>query len=53
MEATVYLLEFGLVNVRIDLGGGYIGVTEQFLHDPQVRPPAQKVGGKTMPQGVR
>ena len=36
----------------VNLGGCKIGVSQKFLHGPEVRPSGQKLGGKTVPQGV-
>ena len=40
------------VDMCIDLCGANVGVTEQFLHHPQIRPALQKVGRKGVPQHV-
>ena len=37
----------------VDLGGGDRGVTEKFLHDPDVGTPVQQVGGEAVPQRMR
>ena len=36
------------IEVSIDLGGGYIGVSEQFLDGAQIRAGFEQVGGKGM-----
>src|SRR5690606_39246141 len=40
-------------HMRINLGGGDIGVPEQHLHHAQVRAVVEQVGGKGMAQRVR
>ena len=46
------LLEPRLRDVGVDLGGGEILVTEEFLDDAQVSSPLDKVGGVGMAKGV-
>jgi len=48
VEAVVDGFKAMLIDMRIDLGGGDIGMAEQFLNDPQVGPVAEKVGGKAV-----
>ena len=48
VEAVVDGFEAVLIDMRIDLGGGDIGMAEQFLNDPQVGTVAEKVGGKAV-----
>src|SRR5690606_37607460 len=40
-------------DVRVDLGRREVAVTEQELHDPEVRAAIQEVRGKGVPQAVR
>ncbi len=35
---AVHRLQTVGIDVRVNLGGDDVGVTEQFLHDPQIRP---------------
>ena len=37
----------------VDLRGGHRGVTEQFLHHPDIGTALKQVGGEGVPQGVR
>ena len=37
----------------INLGGGNIGMTEEFLNDAEVSPSFEEMGGKRMTQEVR
>lgn len=39
-------------NMRVDLGGGNIGVPQQHLNHAQIGAMLQQVGGKGVPQGV-
>ena len=39
-------------HVGVNLCGGEVGVTEQFLHATQIRPGVEHVRGVTMPQFV-
>ena len=39
-------------HVGVDLGGGDVGMAEQGLHPPQIRPAVQQMGGEGMPQDV-
>jgi hypothetical protein len=41
-----------LADVSVDLGGLQAGVTEEFLHHPQVSPAIEQMGGKAVPEGV-
>lgn len=41
------------VDGRIDLSGGDVGVSEEFLHVPKVGPTLQEVGREGMSQDVR
>ena len=41
-----------LAHVGVALGGGEIGMTEQFLDHPQIRPTVEKMGGESVPEGV-
>ena len=47
------ILQVLIENMGIDLGRGDIGMTQQRLDHPQVRPARQKVGGKGVAQLVR
>jgi hypothetical protein len=38
--------------MSVDLRGLQAGVTEQFLHHPQVGTPVQQVGGEAVAEGV-
>lgn len=49
---AVHVLELGFVHVRIDLGGGYVRMAEQFLHDAEVGAAGEQMRGEAMPQGV-
>src|SRR5208283_2215381 len=40
-------------HVRVDLGGGDVGVSQHGLHAAQVGAAFQQVGGKAVPDGVR
>ena len=40
------------IHMRVDLRGGDIGMTEQFLHHTQIRTASEQMRGKRMPQGV-
>ena len=48
VEAMVDGFKAVLIDMRVDLGGGDIGMAEQFLNDPQVGTVAEKVGGKAV-----
>jgi len=41
-----------VVNVRINLGSGYVNVTEHFLNASQIGPAGQQMRGKAMSQCV-
>ena len=51
--AIMGFFEVKLGNVGIYLCGGYISMTEEFLDSSKICPLHDKVGGKTMPKGVR
>src|SRR2546423_7464353 len=53
MKLPVHRFQPLLIDVRIKLRRGNIGVTEHLLDDAQVGAVAQKMGGKTMPEQVR
>ena len=38
--------------VGIDLGGRYVGVSQEFLDGTQVGAAIQHMGGKTVPEGM-
>ena len=40
-------------HVRVNLGGGNVGVAEQFLNHPQVGAVLEQVRGKAVPQHMR
>ena len=42
-----------LKHMRVDLRCGDVGMTQQLLHGPQVRPVLQQVAGEGMAQDVR
>ena len=52
MELLVDLGEALLVHVRVDLGGGDVGVAEEFLDHTEVGPILEQVGGKGVPEKV-
>src|SRR6185312_6126949 len=47
-----HLAQAVLGHVGVDLGGGDVGVAEQGLHGPKVRPALQQVGGEGVAQHV-
>ena len=46
-------LEPLLIDVRVDLSGGNVGVSQKFLNDAKIGSIFQKVGGEGMSQEVR
>ena len=36
----------------VDLGGGYVGMSQQFLNRPEVGAAAQHMSGEAMPERV-
>ena len=48
MVFGVQRLQSSACDVGIDLGSGQIGVAEQHLHGPQIRPVVEQMGGKGM-----
>jgi hypothetical protein len=40
-------------NVRVNGGGGNIGMAQQHLHSPQIGTVVQQMRGKRVAQGVR
>lgn len=42
-----------LIDVRVDLGRGNIGVTEHFLDDAQIGAIAEEMGSETVSQEMR
>lgn len=53
MGAGVFFAEALDGDVGVDLGGGQVGVAQEFLHAPEVGAVVQEVGGEGVPQGVR
>ena len=53
VKTPVNLLEPLRIDVRIDLGGRDIGVTEHFLHLTQIRSTRQQVCGEAVAERVR
>ncbi len=53
MEGAVHLFQVFVRHVGVDLGGGDALVPQHLLDRPDVRPAAEKVGGKRMTQRVR
>ena len=53
MKRVMHLLEPRVIDVRVDLRRRDAGVTEHFLHLPQVGPAGQQVRRKAVPQRVR
>lgn len=53
MVLLVDLAEAGLVDVRVELGGGDVRVAKEFLHDTEVGPAVEEVGGEGVAEGVR
>ena len=53
VEFAVDFAQARSVDVGIDFGGADVGVAEQFLDDPQVRPVFQQVRGEAVAEHVR
>lgn len=53
MGRSVHLLQVGLRDVSVDLGGREVGVPEHLLDDPQVGAPFEEVGGEGVTKRVR
>ena len=53
MEPFVDFSESRPTDVRVDLGGGDIGMSEHELQGTEVRPMLQEMGGKGVTNGVR
>src|ERR1700735_1654888 len=53
MMRAIHLLEPFLHHVRINLGGGNVGMSEHHLHRSQIRAAIQKMRGETVTQHVR
>lgn len=53
MKLLVNALKAAAIHMGIDLGGGDVGVAEEFLHRPQVGSADQKVGRETVAERVR
>ncbi len=47
------LLEPGRVEMRVNLGGGDIRMSQHQLQSPQIGALPEQMGGKGMPEGVR
>ena len=52
MIAAVLGVKIVALDVSVDLGGGEIGVPEQFLHGAQVGAAGKQVGGERVAQRV-
>ena len=48
----MYIQQFHLIYVSVDLSGGQAGVAEQFLHTAQIRSGVQEMRGKGVPELV-
>jgi hypothetical protein len=48
MCCQILLLEVGLVQVGVDLGGRQVRMTEHFLQGSQVSATGKQVGGETV-----
>ncbi len=48
----MHLLQVIPVHVRINLGGGDVGVTQHLLDGPQVGAALKQMGGKTVAEGM-
>ena len=48
VELLVHGVEAALVDVGVDLGGGDVGVAEEFLDDAEVGAAAEQVGGEAV-----
>ena len=53
MTALVYGLQSAVLDVRVDLRRGDVGVAEKFLQSTNLGAACQHVSCETMPQGVR
>ena len=52
MARAVYALESRRIDMRIDLRRGDTGVSQQFLHFPQIGASSKHVGGETVTERV-
>ena len=52
MKFFIGFQQVGKIQGGVFFGGGQVGVPQQLLDDPQVRPPLQQVGGERMAQQV-
>ena len=53
MGFSVYFQQPAQVQMGVFLGSGKAPVSQEFLDSPEVRPPAEQMGSKRMPQRVR
>src|SRR5438477_4013863 len=53
VELPVHLAQVTPIEVGIDGGGGDIRMSEQLLHDAQIRAALEQVGRERMPERVR
>src|SRR5690349_18699608 len=53
MKPEMSVFQTALVDVRIDLSRGDIGVAEHFLDDTEIAAVVEQVGGETVAQRVR
>ena len=53
MKLLVDGFKTACVHMRIDLGGGNVGMTEHHLNRAQICAPGEQVGGKGVAHGVR
>lgn len=49
----MYFFELWICQVSVNLGGGYIGMSEHFLHAAQIGAVSEEVRSKGVTQGVR
>ena len=52
MELAVYLLELRLIHMGVDLRCRHVGMAQQLLNDPQVRPARQQMRRETVSECV-
>ncbi len=52
MGCQIYLSRLVLCDMGIDLGGCEVGMTQEFLNNPQVSATVKEVGGKAMAHHV-
>jgi hypothetical protein len=53
VELLVHGVEALLIDVGVDLGGGNISVTQEFLDDTQIGAVFEQMGGETVAEQVR